>query len=335
MANALILSLACAFGAAIPSASTQTAAPAEKPVPVLAQTSVIQMPLVQGRMDHLAFDAAQQTLYVAALANNTLETIDVAAGKLLPPRTTMKEPTGIVFLDATGEVAVANGGNGDLDVVKGDAVRKVHLGLDADNVRFDHRNKRVIVAFGSGGLAIVDSTAWKVEGVIELGGHPESFQLSADGKRAWANVPGKQQYAVIDMVARKVLRWVDVGPAKKNYPMALVEAEQRLLVGCREPARLLVYDTDSDALIAELPLSGDVDDIFLDAARHRVYASCGEGFVDVFERAGPGAWKPKEKIATAAGARTCLFVASEKKLFVAVPHRGEQKAEVRVFSTAP
>jgi hypothetical protein len=123
--------------------------------------------------------------------------------------------------------------------------------------------------------------------------------------------------------------------AKKNYPMALAEKDKRLLIGCREPAKLLVFDIETDALTAELPLSGDVDDIFVDEERGLLYASCGEGFVDVFERTAPGAWKPKEKVATSPGARTCLFVASEKRLFVAVPHRGEQKAEVRVFSTAP
>ncbi len=107
------------------------------------------------------------------------------------------------------------------------------------------------------------------------------------------------------------------------------------MLGCRDLGRLLVFDTETDALTAELPLSGDVDDIFVDAARGLVYASCGEGFVDVFERTGPGAWKPKEKVATRTGARTCLFVPDRKQLFVAVPKRGDELAEVRIFSTAP
>ena len=36
-------------------------------------------------------------------------------------------------------------------------------------------------------------------------------------------------------------------------------------------------------------------------------------------------------IATAAGARTSLFVPEQARLYLAVPHRGRQKAEVRIY----
>ena len=38
-------------------------------------------------------------------------------------------------------------------------------------------------------------------------------------------------------------------------------------------------------------------------------------------------------IATAAGARTSLFAREQNRLFPAVPHRGNQKAEIRVYAT--
>jgi hypothetical protein len=40
----------------------------------------IELPRVDGRIDHLAFDAAGQHLFVAALGNNTVEVLDVKAG---------------------------------------------------------------------------------------------------------------------------------------------------------------------------------------------------------------------------------------------------------------
>jgi len=33
--------------------------------------------------------------------------------------------------------------------------------------------------------------------------------------------------------------------AKANFPMALDEAKHRLFIGCRRPAKVLVYDTTS------------------------------------------------------------------------------------------
>ena len=38
-----------------------------------------------------------------------------------------------------------------------------------------------------------------------------------------------------------------------------------------------------------------------------------------------------QSLATAAGARTSLFVPEQSRLYLAVPHRGNQKAEVRIY----
>jgi hypothetical protein len=42
-----------------------------------------------------------------------------------------------------------------------------------------------------------------------------------------------------------------------------------------------------------------------------------------------------EQVATAPGARTSFFVPETGTLYVAVPHRGEQNAELRAFTVAP
>ncbi len=341
------------------------AAPAPQGTHVLTLEFAVPMPLVRGRMDHLAFDAKRNIVYIAALSNGTMESVDLGAKKVLEPHTGMKAPAGIVHLADSDEVIVANGDAGDIDVIRGSApkepsggeapkdgappkrgtdkaieeransVRKLHVGADVDNVRFDPVTKRILVGFGSGSLAFVRTDAWLISGLIDLGGHPESFQIRADGKRAWVNVPGKQQIAVADLVTNRVDHWIDVKAAPQNYAMALDEPGKRLFVGCRDPGRLIVIDTETDAAVADLPMAGDVDDIFCDAQHGLVFASCGQGFLDVYERAGPGSWKPKEKIETAPGARTCLFVPETNRLILAVPHGGKQPAELRVYTVTP
>ena len=96
--------------------------------------------------------------------------------------------------------------------------------------------------------------------------------------------------------------------------MALDEANHRLFVGCRLPSKLVVLDTESGKVIAKIDISGDSDEVFYDSKRHRIYAICGAGKID-----------------TADGARTGLFVPERDTLFVAVPHRGSQQAEVREY----
>jgi hypothetical protein len=71
--------------------------------------------------------------------------------------------------------------------------------------------------------------------------------------------------------------------------------------------------------------------VFYDAKRHRVYAICGAGKIDVIEQTDPNTYKALTKLDTANGARTGLFVPERDTLFVAVPHRGSQKAEIRAY----
>ena len=113
--------------------------------------------------------------------------------------------------------------------------------------------------------------------------------------------------------------------------MALDEANHRLFVGCRRPAKVLVYDTTTGKPSGSFDIVGDTDDLFYDAARKRLYVSGGEGFLDVFQEEDANRFTRTAHIATAAGARTSLFVPEQARLYLAVPHRGAQKAEVRIY----
>jgi len=92
-----------------------------------------------------------------------------------------------------------------------------------------------------------------------------------------------------------------------------------------------VLNTESGDVVAKIDISGDPDDVFYDNKRHRIYAICGAGKIDIIEETDPSNYKAVTKIDTADGARTGLFVPERDTLFVAVPHRGSQKAEIRAY----
>ncbi len=41
------------------------------------------------------------------------------------------------------------------------------------------------------------------------------------------------------------------------------------------------------------------------------------------------------RIPTATGTRTSLFIPEQKRLYLAVPHRGDQQAEIRAYAIEP
>ena len=83
--------------------------------------------------------------------------------------------------------------------------------------------------------------------------------------------------------------------------MALDEANHRLFVGTRSPAKLLILDTETGKPITSLDSSGDADDIFCDAKIKRIYLSGGEGAISVFEQINPDNYKLLGKVDTAQG----------------------------------
>jgi DNA-binding beta-propeller fold protein YncE len=300
----------------------------------LALVGTIGLPDVDGRIDHLAADLTAQRLYVAALGNNTVEVLDLKSDIHVKSIAGFREPQGVAVLPDEHMVAIANGqGEGVqfIDAVDYHRLNVTRLGDDSDNVRYDLSAKRLFVGFGSGALAVIRPGDGKLLGEAKLPGHPESFQLERSGRRAFVNVPDADQIAVVDRTTMEVIATWPVVGARSNFPLALDEANHRLFVGCRRPAKVLVYDTSTGKPFSSFDVVGDTDDIFYDAARKRVYVSGGEGYLDVFQEEDPGRFARIAHLATAPGARTSLFVPEQSRLYIAVPHRGSQKPEVRVY----
>jgi len=298
----------------------------------------IPLPNVEGRIDHMAVDLENRHLFVAVLGNNSVELIDLSKNKVIKSISGLHEPQGIAFVKSQNAFAVACGEDGRFHLFDAKTFNSrgtLDFRADADNIRYDSAENRVYVGFGAGAIGIVDSATRKRIADVPLAGHPESFQLETNGPRIYVNVPSAQQIAVIDRKQAKVIATWTLEGAKANFPMALDETRHRLFIGCRSPAEVLVYDTNSGKLLSRFATVGDTDDLFFDSRTHRLYVCGGEGFVFVHERRGEDEFVLAANIRTSAGARTGLLVPDLALLFVAVPHRGHQSAELRVFEVGP
>ena len=335
------------------------ALPDSQPSPLQLVQS-IPLPAVEGRIDHMALDAGRQRLFLAALGNHSVEVVDLAAGKWQQSLRGVHEPQGVACVPKRGapagaentpipeaarghlpdsaRILVTSGHDGACDLFDAETLRhaaRAKLSDDADNVRLDAAAGHLYVGYGGGGIAILDARDATILGSIPLGGHPEGLALESSGPRLFANVPASGHVAVVDRVTRSVRAKWRVTTAVDNFPLALDESGHRLFVGCRHPARMQVLNTDTGKVVAKLDLDESTDDISWDAARHRIYVSCGGGFIDVFEQRSPDRYATLAKVETAKGARTSLFVPETSRLYVAVPRRGEQRAELRVYAAQP
>src|SRR5215475_14078967 len=327
----LVLAASLALLAAPDQAMTQGEAPALK------LEAKIPIGNVSGRIDHMAVDLARQRLFVAELGNNTVGIVDLNGRNVIRTLSGLKEPQGVAYLPSTDTLYVANGGDGSVRLFRGPdytAAGQIDLGDDADNIRLDIPGNRIVVGYGRGGFAVIDPANSKKVAEIPLSVHPEGFQLDPASSRIWVNLPKAQAIAVVDRQSgRQTATW-PMHTAGGNFPMALDQAEQRVLVAFRNPAKLGAFSMDDGSLIASPDICGDADDLFVDAKRHRVYISCGEGFIDVLDSA-ERSYRRVARIATVSGARTSLFVPEMDRLMLAVRASGGEPAAIWVFQPTP
>jgi hypothetical protein len=294
----------------------------------------IPLPGVEGRIDHFAFDADGERLFVCALGNNTVEVLDLRKGERIHSITGLGAPQGIAYMPELDRIFVANDNGGVCKIYDGKSFQEIgelNFKDDVDNVRYDDAAEKIYVGFGSGGMGIINSADGKQVGSIKLAAHPEAFELERTGKRIFVNVPNARHVAVIERDQGKVVATWRTDLAFGNFPMALDETNHRLFVGCRLPAKLIVLNTDSGDIVSKIDISGDPDEIFYDSKRHHIYAIGGAGKIDIIEQTDPNTYKALTKIDTADGARTGLFVPERDTLFLAVPHRGSQPAEIHCY----
>src|SRR5215212_298803 len=247
----------------------------------------IALPGVNGRIDHLAIDEARKIVYIAALGNNTVEVVDLAGGKVVHTIKGFSEPQGIEYLSFSHSVFVANGGTGVCNFFDATTFRPVaslNFEDDADDVRYLSNHKTVYVGYGEGSIGVIDEGSQKEIGRISFTGHPEGFQVDPKTKKVWVNVPGMHRIEVLDANTFKVIDHWKMNDLSANFPMAYDSLHHRLFIGCRAPAVLVVFDSETGRQIASLPCAGDTDDLFYDAFTKRIIVSGGNGYIDIFKQ---------------------------------------------------
>jgi DNA-binding beta-propeller fold protein YncE len=306
----------------------QSAPPAARQLTV---EHTIPLTGVAGRIDHLAYDAKRERVFIAELGNGSVEGVDLAAGRSIGRIGGLKEPQGLAFLPDRDELAVANGGDGTVRFYRAADLAPVgvmQVGADPDNLRVEPASGRLVVGYGAGALAVIDPATRRVVATTPLPAHPEGFQL--DGSRAYVNLPDAGGVAAVDLASGRILAtWRNPG-AKWNFPLALEPAAGLVATVYRFPTRLVLWDAATGAVKQNLKTCGDADDAFFDRPRRRLYVICGSGAVETFVQTA-GAYAPLGLTRTRSGARTGLLAPQIDRLFVAARAKGEADAALLVL----
>ncbi|MGC2447743.1 MAG: hypothetical protein WA477_08860, partial [Candidatus Sulfotelmatobacter sp.] len=118
----------------------------------------------------------------------------------------------------------------------------------------------------------------------------------------YINLEDKDQVAVVDLKARKVLAHWPVAPGGSPVGMAMDTKKRVLFIGCRKPQKMIVMSADDGKVLADLPIGSGVDATKFDGGQ--ALASCRDGKLFVAGEDAAGKYEIVQTVTTALGAKT-------------------------------
>ena len=284
----------------------------------------------EGGFDYITVDAKSHRLYVPRTTHTMV--IDAESGKAIADITGQKHNHGVALVPELARGFISDGAG---SIVIFDLNNYAVLGTvaakdDTDGIIYDKSTGLILAACGDAGVLITlkadaDPKTAKIDAPIELGGKPEYLATDEDG-RAYVNLEDKNQVAVVDLKARKVLAHWPVAPGGTPVGMSIDMAKHRLYVGCRNPQKLIVMSTDDGKVIADLPIAAGVDATRWDG--HQAFASCREGKLSVAEEKA-GKFEIVQTVTTGVGTKTMDLDAAARKIYLPTAEFDEAKPGAR------
>ena len=294
----------------------------------------IPLPHVSGRIDHLSIDLKNHRLFISALGYNSVIVLDLKKEKIIHRISWLEHPQGVLYIPKLNKLFISTAGDGKLFVYNAanyQLEKTIDFGDDADNLRYDSVSGIVYVGYGSGGLGLVNAKNNRLIKKIPLDGHPEAFSINRQDSLVYVNIPDARELATISLKTGKVINKTSFISNFGNFPMDIDPVHHRLFVGYRFPPRLKVLNSRTMKIITTLKIDRDADDIYYDAQKKQIYISCGGGYLEVIRQETPDTYKLQDRIKTAEGARTSLYVPQQKYFYLAVPKSEHNSAQIRIY----
>jgi len=280
-----------------------------------------------GGWDYLTVDAPNHRLYIPRSTHTMV--IDADSGKTIADIPGQKHNHGVALVPEAGRGFISDGSGA---VVIFDLKTNAVLGTltarpDADGIIYDKASGLVLVVSGDDGVLMtlkpgVDPKTGSIDAPIDLGGKPEFLASDGAGK-VYINLEDKNQIAVVDIKARKVLAHWPVAPGGSPVGLSIDTAKRRLFIGCRNPQKLIVMSTDDGKVLADLPIGAGVDATKFDG--HQAFASCRDGKLEVAGESASGKFEIVQTVATPVGARTMDVDPETHKVYLATAEFEEPK----------
>jgi DNA-binding beta-propeller fold protein YncE len=280
----------------------------------------------KGGFDHADIHLPTDRLYVAHTSNDAIDVIDSARDLYIESMPGLVAVAGALVSEARGLVFTSNRGENTVSVFSPHAERdafKIVVGMKPNGLAFDSARGILIVA-NVGDPSIPDSHSVSV---VDLARRERIAEVKVPGRTRWTiyDAAGEMFFVNIASPARiiaidarnptKILKEYEV-PAAGPHGLELDPATGRLLCAC-DAGLLLAIEATSGDVLADVPLSGAPDVIFLHPQSGHLYVAIGDpGVIDVIDI---GTMRREEVVTTEGGAHTLALNRKRNKVYAFLP----------------
>ena len=198
----------------------------------------------------------------------------------------------------------------------GEVIAQLNTGRDPDAAAFDSSSGLVFVMdHQEGDVTLIDPEAAKVVARLPIGGALESGVADGHG-HLFVNVRDQNKTAVIDTLARKLLRRYDL-PGCEGPTASGIDLESGILVvACGNRTALGLRASDG-TIVARLKIDRKADAVMFDSIRRNFYIPCGrDGTLVVISETNEGSLAVQASVATAVGAHTGALDSKTGRLYL-------------------
>lgn len=318
---------------------------AQEPLKLVATTP---MPGYSGDFDHFGVDLKGNRVFVAAEEHKTVEVFDLRTGKRIHSITGFDDPHNMVYLPDSRDLIVTDGDSfGAVDLVSGNnykVLSRIRLLPTVGKAAFNPVNHYYYAESSSAkdlkthSISIIDTKDFKLIGSIPgiPGGDNEGMIIDRAGRKLYLNLTGTDEVGVVDLdTSQLTARW-PLPNARVAHGIALDESNHRLFTATRNPPKLIIFNTDTGKVVAEMPCVGVNSNVWYDAAHKRIYVT-GDGTISVFQQHDADHYQHIAEVPSAYRAKTSLFVPQLNRLYVAASNKGKPGATMalKIYEVQP
>ena len=260
--------------------------------PTLRQVTTIDLPGPPGRrFDYLTIDDEGRQLFSAHLAAGLLHVIDLRNNTVVASVSDVPGVEGVAYIGEGRKVYTSNWYENKIGVVdlgQMKVVKKIPTEAKPDGIAYAAPfHKAYVSDERAKAVAVIDTREDRAITMLRFDSETGVPQYDHVARKVYVNLQDQNVLAVVDPSTDTVVGRYPVAGCQGNHGMAIDPERRRAFLSCEGNDVLVVFNLETNKVIAQLPMAKGADVVQFDPGLGRIYVACGSGAISVFQMDDP------------------------------------------------